>query len=114
MKLKLIQDLKSKFDYPIFLQGSLGEDKAYPDSFFTFWNYETEPIFYDDDVQREKWSFWLYFYSNDPTLTNTILKEAQKYLRELGYLVGGSSDAQSDEITHTGRMCSIAYIKEEK
>lgn len=115
MKNKLINDLKSLYpEYPVILQGSLSEDTPYPDAFFTFWNYDTVPIFYDDDVKREDWSFWIYFYSNDPELVNTVFKNMQTGLRTLGYFVGGATDAQSDEKTHTGRMCSISYIKKEE
>lgn len=115
MRNKLINDLNEKYpDYPVLLQGSLSPAQEYPEAFFTFWNYDTEPQFYDDDAKREACHFWLYFYSSDPDLVDSVMKNTQKYLRTLGYFVGGATDAQSDEKTHTGKMCSISYITKEE
>ena len=68
MKAELITALNT-FGYPVFLQGSLDTDEAYPDSFFTFWNFETpEGEFYDDEAHMAVWGFWVYFYSTNPQL----------------------------------------------
>ena len=41
MEDKLIEILEA-FGVPVFLQGSLADDEPYPDSFFTFWNDDSE------------------------------------------------------------------------
>ena len=42
-KKKLIEILET-MGYPAYLQGSMSEDDEYPESFFTFWNFDTEEI----------------------------------------------------------------------
>ena len=71
MKSELITLLET-LKYPVFLQGSINSLEEYPESFFTFWNFETpESAFYDNDAGRAVWGFWVYFYSTDPTLVET-------------------------------------------
>lgn len=113
MKQKLIDVLES-FGYPVSLQGSYEEGQTLPDSFFTFWNYGTEPIFYSNDVKKTIWIFRVFFYSNDPILTNSVMKQACRKLRENNFLVGGDYDIASGVKTHTGREVEINIIEEEK
>lgn len=112
MKDLLIQTLQT-IGYPIILQGSLGKDEAYPDSFFTFWNNDTEGNeFYDNEEHSYVWDFDLNFYSNDPTLVNTKLLEAKTKLKSAGFIVTGKGyDVASDEPTHTGRGINVLKIE---
>lgn len=112
MKSELITALNS-FGYPVFLQGSLDTDEAYPDSFFTFWNFETpETTFYDNDANRAVWGFWVYFYSTDPVKVEQIAEQARQSLRANGWIVGGKpADISVNKPTHTGVMFT-AYIFE--
>lgn len=104
MKDLLIKTLEP-FGYPIFLQGSLNEDDAYPESFFTFWNNDTyDSAFYDNQEHKTIWDFDLNFYSVDPALVNEMLIKAKQKLKEQGFIVDGKGyDVLSDEPTHTGR-----------
>ena len=44
-------NLLSTFGYPVIQQGSMGEDEAYPDSLFTFYNIDTpDDGFYDNNL----------------------------------------------------------------
>lgn len=110
MKDLLINTL-SKFNYPILLQGSLGADESYPESFFTFWNNAADgEAFYDDDEHCTIWNFDLNFYSTDPALVNTKLLEAKSLLKSVGFIATGKGhDVASDEPTHTGRGITIYY-----
>lgn len=103
MKSELIEILET-FGFPVFLQGSLNPDDAYPDSFFTFWNFDTpETAFYDDDANRAVWGFWIYFYSADPMLVEQMPENARKLLKAAGWILQGKAqDIQTDKITHTG------------
>jgi len=102
-----------EFNYPIILQGSLGEDKQYPESFFTFWNNSTDgEAFYDNEEHSYSWDFDLNFYSSDPILVNTKLLEAKQKLIEKGFIVSGKGyDIASDEPTHTGRGINVLKIE---
>ena len=113
MKQRLI-DILNKYGYPVMLQGSLNPEEEYPESFFTFWNFETpEAAFYDNAAGRAVWGFWVYFYSADPAKVDTILERARQSLIENGFITSGKGeDVASDVTTHTGRMIEIYGIEE--
>ena len=101
----LLETLK----YPVFLQGSLNANAAYPDSFFTFWNFETpEAAFYDNNANRAAWGFWIYFYSTDPLLVETEPEKARQLLKENDYILQGKAyDIGVDRPTHTGKIFTV-------
>lgn len=103
----------SSLGYPIIQQGSLGENEPYPESFFTFWNNDTDDNETYDNVEHSYiWDFDLNFYSSDPSLVNSKLLEAKSLLRQQGFIVGGKGyDVASDEPTHTGRGINVLKIE---
>ena len=112
MKSDLITLLGS-FNYPVYLQGSLNDNKNYDPSFFTFWNFETpESAFYDNESHAAWWGFWVYFYSDDPALVESVTIETEKLLKSNGWVLEGRSmDAVSDVKTHTGKMLTCRHIE---
>ena len=110
---QLFIDVLETFGFPVFLQGSLQESDAYPDSFFTFWNNETtDAAFFDNAETRTVWDFDLNFYSCNPALVNSMLLEAKTALKAQGFIVQGKGyDVVSDEPTHTGRGINVTYIE---
>lgn len=110
---ELLIELLESFGYPVFLQGSLTEDDAYPDSFFTFWNNSTiDGDHFDNDAIAWVWNFDVNFYSIDPELVNTMLLQAKTLLKQNGFIVGGKGyDVASDEPTHTGRGINALYLE---
>lgn len=112
MKDLLIKTLEP-FGFPIFLQGSLNENNEYPESFFTFWNNETNGNeFYDNEEHSTIWDFDLNFYSIDPNLVDEILLQAKQKLVENDFIVSGKGyDVASDEPTHTGRGINVLIIE---
>ena len=112
MKEKLIT-LLSSFGYPVSLQGTLNPKKNYPDSFFTYWVFQApENSHYDNNPVSCDWGFWIYFYSNDPKLVESIPLKAKILLKQNGFVFEGKPvDANSDYDTHTGVML-ISFIKE--
>lgn len=113
VKQLLIDTLDDQYGWPVYVQGSLSDDDAYPDSFFTFWNNATDDsAFYDNTEHDTIWNFDLNFYSNDPSLVNTVLLEAKQLLKAVGFIPDGSGyDVISDEPTHTGRGMNLIYIE---
>lgn len=108
----LIRTLES-FGYKIILQGSLSDEDVYPASFFTFFNNDTnDDAFFDNNETRTIWDFDLNFYSNDPSLVNSVLLEAKTLLKAAGFIVNGVGyDVLSDEATHTGRGINLIFIQ---
>lgn len=112
MKSKLINLLET-LGYPVFLQGSLNSEEKYPDSFFTFWNFDTpEEAFYDNEANQALWGFWIYFYSVEPELVEIMPERARKLLKENGFILQGKAhDISVDKPTHTGAFITV-YVKE--
>lgn len=111
MKQKLIEELE-KFGYPVFLQGSLNPDAAYPDSFITFWTDDVlDNSHYDDDTTSYAWDFSVIFYSNDPLLVESVPEQIRQALKKAGFIPQGKGqDVPSDEPTHTGWAQSYYYL----
>lgn len=117
----LITTLK-EFGYPVEKQGSMPSpsEQPYPNSFFTYWNFETPRSgFYDNKHHKAEYGYWIYFYSNNPDdidwfLEDTI-KEAGTKLEEKGFVViGDGEDADSGTYTHDGKMIEVYYINKEE
>lgn len=110
---QLLIDTISMFNYPIYLQGSMSKDDEYPDSFFTFFNNETnDDAFFDNQETMTIWDFDLNIYSNDPEIVNITFLTAKSLLKAAGFIVDGVGyDVLSDEPTHTGRGINILYIQ---
>lgn len=115
MKEDLISLLET-FGYPIYLQGTLNDNDNYDPSFFTFWNFETpEASYYDNQAHQAVWGFWIYFYSDNPALVETITKDTESLLKEKHWILEGRSiDAVSDVKTHTGKMLTCWRIEQYK
>ncbi len=109
----LLIDTLESFNYPVILQGSLSDEDEFPDSFFTFFNNDTaDDAFYDNNETETIWDFDLNFYSNDPSLVNTVLVQAKPLLKVAGFIVDGIGyDVLSNNPTHTGRAINIQYIE---
>lgn len=108
----LIEVLQS-FGYPVFLQGSLAEDEPYPSSFFTFWNNDSQgAAYYDNDEHMIIYDYDVNFYSDNPDLVYSELREAKKRLKAKGFQVSGDGySVASDEITHDGRGMNVIFMK---
>lgn len=106
-----IYSLLSSFGYPVFLQGTLNDKQDYPDSFFTYWITEApESSHYDNVPHACDWGIWLYFYSNDPELVDSVPLSAKALFKQNGFVFEGKPiDAASDTETHTGTMLTCYY-----
>lgn len=112
MEDKLIEILET-FGYPVIRQGSLAPDKAYPESFFTFWNNDSpDHAYYDDNEYGTDWDFDVNFYSTDPQKTYNVLADARVKLKQNKWIVPGKGyDVASDEVTHIGRGMRVFYLE---
>lgn len=110
---QLLIDTISSFNYPIYQQGSMSDSDEYPDSFFTFFNNDTnDDNFFDNQETMTIWDFDLNIYTNDPDVLNNTLSEAKPLLKAAGFIVDGVGyDVLSDEKTHVGRGINVLYIE---
>lgn len=106
-------EILSSFGYPVYRQGSMSDDEAYPPTFFTFWNSDSpDHSHYDNSEYGTEWTFNIYVYSNEPELTYSVLADARAALKEAGWICQGKGyDVQSDEETHTGRGLEVIYLQ---
>lgn len=104
----------SSFNYPVYRQGSLG-DNPYPETFFTFWNSdESEHSAYDNDTASVDFTYMVNVYSTSPSLAYSVLDQARRALKTAGWIIATRGyDAASDEITHIGRGMLIHYLGSE-
>lgn len=109
---KLIEILES-FGYPVYRQGSMSEDEAYPDTFITFWNNGSEGVMeYDNESRATVWFFYINTYANDPSTTYSLMDEIVSTLKAAGWYIDGKGrDMPSDEPTHTGRGIDALYLE---
>lgn len=112
MKQKLIDALK-QFGFPVFLQGTLNPNEAYPDHFFTIWtDYTADNAHYDNGVHSVDWNFTVIFYSIRPASVQTVPQIVRDVLRNNGFIPQGKGqDIPSDEPTHTGWAMDFIYTE---
>lgn len=108
----LITILES-FKYPVYRQGSMSNDTAYPATFITFWNNDSpDHAHYDNTEYGTNWDYNVYVYSSDPSLTYSLLSDIRTALKAAGWIVTSKGfDVASDEATHTGRAIECIYME---
>lgn len=97
----------------VFRQGTLNPDEGYPDSFFTFWNNDSQDHAHYDNVDYgTAWNYSIYFYSTDPTEVYTAIEATRQALKADGWIVPSKGfDVVSDVSTHTGRGLQIYKLE---
>lgn len=94
-------------------QGSYSSVNDYPDSFFTFWNYDTpEEGFYDNESNRAVWYWNVYYYTSNPSTLYSVMDDFISQAKAAGFIPEGRGvDIPSDTPTHSGRMVLLKYIQ---
>lgn len=115
VKEKLLDVLES-FGVPVYLQGTLAEDKPYPDEFITFFTlYADDGAHYDDETTSYVWRFSVMYYANDAEKVNTKPDEIRAALKAAGFIPQGKAhDILSDEPTHTGAAMEFLIVETEQ
>lgn len=109
----LLIEILESFGYPVMLQGSMSADEKYPNHFFTFWNNSSyDGSYYDNEEHSTVYNYSINFYSIDPALVYTKLREAKAELKKRGFIVSGDGHSvDSDEPTHDGRGIEAIFIR---
>ena len=107
--------LLQTFGLPIFLQGSLNKNSAYPSSFFTYWNDTTEDnAHYDNDAIAFNWQFTIYYYTQNENAAQMdgVFLQIRNLFKQNGWIMTGVGyDVPSDEPTHIGRAIDVLYVQ---
>jgi hypothetical protein len=106
---QLLIDTLTPLGYPIYLQGSAPPEV--PDTFFTFWNDDTDSTaFYDDKPRNEVSEFTVYVYAKDPQLVMDTPKAANALLEDAGFVIARRGyDVMSGIENYTGRALECFY-----
>lgn len=109
----MLFEVLEEMGYPYMLQGSLSQDEAYPEHFFTFWNNNSsDGEHYDNKATSTIYDWDVNFYSVDQEKVYTVLRETIEKLKKKGFIISGDGySVQSDEPTHDGRGVNVLYRK---
>jgi hypothetical protein len=112
MEDNLISILES-FKYPVYRQGSMANDAAYPETFITFWNNASnDHAHYNNNEYGTSWDFNVYVYSSDPSKAYSVLLDIRTALKSAGWICPSKGfDVASDEPTHIGRGIEVFYLE---
>lgn len=108
-----LQEVFEEIGLPYSRQGSYGIDEKLPDSFFTFWNTDSEfDGWYSNKPYKCVWVWNVFFYTNNPELMYSKLMEFVNLAIEKGFKVGGfGKDLSSDEPNYYGRYVEVSYVE---
>jgi hypothetical protein len=108
-----LQEVFEEIGLPYSRQGSYEVDEKLPPSFFTFWNKDSEfDSWYGNTPYKIKWTWNIFFYTNEPDLIYSKLNEFVEKAIEKGFLVNGlGRDLPSDEPNYYGRYVEVSFIE---
>lgn len=109
-----LEEVFETIGLPYSRQGSYEEDAELPESFFTFWNANSEGLsYYDDHCYKTEWFWYIYLYTIDPGLMYSKLEEFIKIAKEKGFNVDGKGhDIESDVPRYLGRYVRLTYVED--
>lgn len=109
-----LEPIFEQLQLPYFRQGSFADDEEMPGSFFTFWNADTpERGYFDNKANCAVWYWYVYFYTNEPSLLYSKLDEFIKLCKGAGFIVEGrGKDIASGQVDYLGRYVQIKYVEQ--
>ena len=101
-------------DYPIYKQGTMAENKPFPDDFITvFLSRSNYQDFFDNKPTANVYDVTVIFYSNNDTNLEEVPPQIIDALSDAGLTPQGDCyDTTSGEPSHDGRICEFIYYKE--
>lgn len=111
MKELLIETLK-KLGFPVLLESTLSP-KDYPDTFITFWQFDSSNSSYDNDDMVTEWGFNVRLYSKSPTLVEENKKLILKTLKEAKFIPDGKGFdfTYEAETQHLGWSVDVYFLE---
>lgn len=103
----------NSFNFPVYIQGTMGEDEPYPNDFLTYWITDSQGnTYYDNAANTTDWSVNVIFYTNNIEKIKTVIPQLVKSLEENGFLINGKGQMiASDEETHIGWIVEALYAE---
>lgn len=98
---------------PYSRQGSYESDAEFPESFFTFWNFNTpESGWYDNESHKTIWVWYVYFYTKDPSKLYTEMDLLVDELKKRGFIIETrGQDIKCERPDYIGRYIRTTYIQ---
>lgn len=88
--------------YEVFRQGSLLPNQSYPNNFWTFYNIDSEELYYNNEAYAVIKHFSICFYTNNPSILQKTITTMRNKLKENNFMVSAETDIDSDEPSHIG------------
>ena len=77
---QILLNVLETFGYPVFLQGTLGENEPFPAAFFTFQTMLSSDISFDNVDKYAVYGFQVFFYANDPHTVESVATQSRAAL----------------------------------
>lgn len=108
-----LEEVFQELKLPYSRQGSYANDDDIPDSLFTFWNTDSpDTWFFDNESHSIEWEWVVYFYTKDPSILYTKMKEFITMARSKGFFVDGNGkDIVADVPDYVGRYVRLTYVE---
>lgn len=109
---QLLIDTLQPLGYDVILEGSLSP-REYPDSFITFWNFNSSNTSFDNDDAVTEYGFNIRFYSKSPNTVERAKKLILKALKEAGFIPHGRGNdfTFNDETLHLGWSVDVYFLE---
>ncbi len=108
-----LSTILESFKFPVYRQGSMSNDTAYPETFITFWQSDSyDHTHYNNAEYGIEWSYTVNIYSSNPDTKFSLLSEVIEALKAAGWIISGRGyDVASDEKSHSGKGFECKYLE---
>lgn len=95
-------DILSSSGYEVYKQGTMLDTNTYPDSFYTYYNIDSEELYYDDESYAIVRHFTICFYTNDIKILQKEVDSMRKILKNNRFIVSADEDISPSDKSHYG------------
>lgn len=108
-------NLFKEMGYEYDRQGSVSLEN-YPNSFFTYWNFDTPNLKSRDNVSKSYVEYVnVYFYTQNARLIYSVMDDFIKRAKQKGFIVEGKAkDTPADKENYFGRLVTIKIVHKEE
>lgn len=98
--------------FPVFQEGTLAP-KDYPETFITFWQFDSSNLSYSNDDMVTEWGFNIRLFSKSPRVVEDNKKLILKTLKEAKFIPDGKGFdfSYSVETQHLGWSVDVYFLE---